>query len=508
MRTAKRPLLIAALLLLLAAVACSPISPVKRGDLAGRVLLDDGGPVGNAVVRLYAPTARPEEPFRETRTDGDGAFSLERVPVGEYNLSVASASLGAGAFERGATVSEGEITELEVEASEVGQLTGVVALSDGAAPRVRVYVPGSPYVTETASGGEYALRGVPEGGYDVVFEQAGYGAESRRVSVVGGETVRAETVTLVRRAPYAAFRAEVEAATVTVDATASESPASRITEYRWEFGDGTTFKGGPVAVHTYASSGRKRITLTVKNAAGYADSVTREVNVRVPQLTFGRGPFSARIPARSAAAWEVLIPAGLPGDLLYFEVAGAESIRVTRGGETYSSSGRQRFTASPRTTTLADPNDLSASAIRVGRTCRGPCVILPNSPGSASLLVNNGGSAALSVTLYLEADRFDDTNEPNDTPARATPLYGNEVGALELIGDLDWFQVMRSGRLLFTGPQAFTAEARVRDGAGKLVATLSSGDSVTVQPGYQVEVRATSRVAGPGGASFYSLEFE
>ena len=70
---------------------------------------------------------------------------------------------------------------------------------------------------------------------------------------------------------------------VVVDASDSEGSESKdgaIQKYEWDFGDGTTSSGRYVVQnHTYSSSGKYTITLTVTNHEGNSDTVKRTFTI-------------------------------------------------------------------------------------------------------------------------------------------------------------------------------------------------------------------------------------
>lgn len=70
----------------------------------------------------------------------------------------------------------------------------------------------------------------------------------------------------------------VEPLEVTVDATSATSQAGAITDYEWDFGDGTS-ASGMVQTHTYDSRGDYRIRLAVTDEAGETATSTQMVRV-------------------------------------------------------------------------------------------------------------------------------------------------------------------------------------------------------------------------------------
>lgn len=96
--------------------------------------------------------------------------------------------------------------------------------------------------------------------------------------------------------------------------------------------------------------------------------------------------------------------------------------------------------------------------IVVPSNCRGSCVILDQ--GTSSLywaeITNNTGET-ITVSLYAFGDLHADENEPhNDSIGQNTPdfdvLVDYESGAIETLGDVDYWRVLGSGYFSFTVP--------------------------------------------------------
>lgn len=83
--------------------------------------------------------------------------------------------------------------------------------------------------------------------------------------------------------PEAAFTSGVanrgSSLTVNVDASSSVENGSEITEYSWDWGDGSAVSNGAQASHTYESAGVYLVALTVKDASGTTNRVTHPVQV-------------------------------------------------------------------------------------------------------------------------------------------------------------------------------------------------------------------------------------
>lgn len=69
-----------------------------------------------------------------------------------------------------------------------------------------------------------------------------------------------------------------------LDGSRSIEPDDFITEYAWDFGDGTT-GSGPMPVHTYNSVGTYTVRLTVKDPDGSTGTTTTTVSVNLPNQT-------------------------------------------------------------------------------------------------------------------------------------------------------------------------------------------------------------------------------
>ena len=81
-------------------------------------------------------------------------------------------------------------------------------------------------------------------------------------------------------APTAAFTFSCSALTCATDASASTGGAGALTSYSWNWGDGSAVGTGLTAGHTYAASGDVQVSLTVRNDAGQAATVSQLLSPR------------------------------------------------------------------------------------------------------------------------------------------------------------------------------------------------------------------------------------
>lgn len=487
--------------------------------LHGTVTLANGSPAAGATITLRFAPGTGSSAERTTTTDAGGNFRLARVRAGVYWLT-AQAGTAQSALITGLEVRENQETSVSVVLSEAGSISGSAVLEDRPTDGgVLVDIAGTPFNATSGADGAYELSGVPSGTFNVSFSAQGYSRfEAEGVEVTGGEATMLADVVLERIAPYASFTVIQSGNVVEVDGSASYDTRGEVVSYAWDFGDGTRVQGGPEVMaltHTYTRSGEFTISLRVTNDRGNSDVGRLTVTVALPQLVMGAAPTVWTLPAGSEAAWDVVVPGGVQGDVLYFDVEGAESIAVRSGASVYYSTefgtfrrlagGAQRM-GDP--VGNGSPPRLEPLAISVGRTCLGPCVLLPNT-GGAVLTVHNPGPGARQVRIHLSAEGFDDLNEPNDQRMGATGLsLGTDAGAIELVGDVDWFRIAVSGRLTFDTAPGLPLRAALYGASGAPLTTLSSGVPVNVTAGDFVQVRAQQAEAAPSGVSTYYLSLE
>jgi PKD repeat protein len=98
-------------------------------------------------------------------------------------------------------------------------------------------------------------------------------------------------------APAAAFTSTPAPATTTsavsFDGSGSTDSNATITDYTWDFGDGTTqdAHGNPITSHPYTSPGKYVVTLIVTNSNGESESTTQMVTVdAAPTASFTASP--------------------------------------------------------------------------------------------------------------------------------------------------------------------------------------------------------------------------
>ncbi len=509
-----RVLLLAALLLLVVALsACIRQPAVPTGVLYGTVALESGTPASGATLTLMAEPGGAALPTRTVTADTGGAFRFNQVRAGQYWLT-ALAGTAHGALLSDVNVEENVELVLNVTLLGTGTVQGAAVRGDRPADGgVNVRLTGTPLTTTTGANGAYELVGVPAGTFDLHFALTGYDpAQANSVLVTSGATTLVPNVVLQRVAPYAQFNLTQVGTTISVDASGSYDPGGNIVRYTWDFGDGTRIAGDRLITHThqYTRSGTWTVSLTVLNQRGNSDTARATVTTTLPQLLAGRS-HDVVVPANSNAHFDVVVPVGLSGNVLYLEAEGATSVQVSRGTDVFFSTAAGTFRRlGPGASVEWGDDDaaLTPASINVARVCRGACVLLPRAGGVATLTIHNPGASALPVRVHLPVEPFHDLNEPNGLRSQATPLTDLDSGAIELVGDVDWFQVTRSGTLTFDAPSPLNLQATLIDPQDGPFRTLRNGEWAGVLAGDLVEVRAVQPEAGPSGVSTYHLTLQ
>src|SRR5262249_14705687 len=90
------------------------------------------------------------------------------------------------------------------------------------------------------------------------------------------------------KVPVATFKFACSGLTCSFDGSASHDSDGTITNYAWDFGDGTTPAGattaGPTVGHMYAAAGTYIVKLTVTDNGGATGIQSKAVTVTVPNI--------------------------------------------------------------------------------------------------------------------------------------------------------------------------------------------------------------------------------
>jgi len=287
-------------------------------------------------------------------TDADGAFLLESVPPGVYNVSASVA--GQAGIQPGVQVMPRAATQVNIDVVPVGAVTGKVAL--GAATGnagIAVWLAGTSVTAFTGDNGAFSMTGVPVGTYTVLATTAGYSVEQASGQVVAaGATRTVPDMTLALTSNHIPSIETLtsdpiqvqQAGSVTIDAEAADSDGDPLT-YAWTAASGVlSGSGSSVQWVAPGSDGSYAITLVVSDDRGgaVAGAVTILVSTDEP-------PNSA--PSLTAIA---LAPGGpyAGGLAVSAQVTGTDSDGDTLSyvwsatGGSFGGSGRSVTWTSPR----------------------------------------------------------------------------------------------------------------------------------------------------------------
>lgn len=147
---------------------------------------------------------------------------------------------------------------------------------------------GRSYTRDNAAGAQHLLGPTFET-YGISQPEAGTWTAhlfGRQVAAQGEETrLVVHQPAYLNALPTAAFTQTAAGRTVTGDASGSNDSDGSITEYVWDFGDGTSATGSPVS-HAYTTPGTYLTTLAVKDNRGGEAFTSAATTVVIPRYTF------------------------------------------------------------------------------------------------------------------------------------------------------------------------------------------------------------------------------
>jgi PKD repeat protein len=195
---------------------------------------------------------------------------------------------------------------------------------------------------------------------------------------VAGHYAIGTTGTAANVAPTASFTATAQGLSTSVDGRLSVDPdGGAISQYRWDFGDGTTGTG-VTATHAYTRSGTFTVRLTVTDAAGATGSTERQVTVVEPAnepptaaFTSTSTDLTAAVDARSSGDPD--------GTVASYTWAWGDSTPNGAGAtaaHTYSAAGTYQVTL-----TVTDDDGASSKVTRA---------VVVTAPGTARPLASDG----------------------------------------------------------------------------------------------------------------------
>lgn len=222
---------------------------------------------------------------------------------------------------------------------------------------------------------------------------------------------------------------------------------------------------------------------------------------------------SGTIPAGGATIVPVEIRSGvkLGSDVIYYEIDTGTSatLQVSNGfGVTLASSSSPEFFAPGSEAMPLSDAAYSPLAIGTALKCRGACVIEPVDGSGTTLRtvrITNLTDSPLNYSLYVYGEKFQDTGEPrNNSPETPSPLLSTESGAIEVLGDNDYFRVEQTGVYSFRA--GGSPQLRLRAEVVGENVIMTDGSQTGLFEGDLIRVFSDSGYAGSPAASRYSFE--
>jgi uncharacterized repeat protein (TIGR01451 family) len=119
-----------------------------------------------------------------------------------------------------------------------------------------------------------------------------------------------------------------------------------VTDWSWDFGDGTPAGAGELPVHTFAAAGPHDVVLTVTDSAGRTGSVTHTIDVQ-----------GTDVPADPVAAFAVTTPAPTAGAPVSFDAGGSSDSDGSIVGYAWNFGDDATATGATPSHTYARPGD-------------------------------------------------------------------------------------------------------------------------------------------------------
>lgn len=269
---------------------------VLKGSIVGKITNKDSNK-GMENGEVKASSTEFEEVV-VLKTDSDGNYKFELLPIGDYSLRVTIDGFEPKFIEKVGVV-DGESTTLNIELTPLNTL-GIVAglitdveTKDGIVD-VQVVDSNGVFSTTSLNDGSYILSGLPEGIYGLEVSANGFVTETvELVAVLKGNSTIVD-FSLTPLPPKAKFSETNNVGNLPLIVTFKDESEGRTTEWLWTFGDGdSSTEQNPE--HVYAKAGIFNVILTVTSPGG-ADTVIK------PNLVAVTGP--------PIAEFETIVTAG------------------------------------------------------------------------------------------------------------------------------------------------------------------------------------------------------
>lgn len=210
-----------------------------------------------------------------------------------------------------------------------------------------------------------------------------------------------------------------------------------------------------------------------------------------------------------AAVYEMVLDSSdLDFEAVFFELDSTLDLYVYRSnGNLYAtSSSAAFFGAGTMGLSAAATTSEIQPAVVISQTCRGSCVI--RNADSARFFVgieNNSGSTA-SFSLYAYAAAYADSGEfENNFQSTAIGIgAGGDSGAIEYIGDVDYYRPMQSGSLTFDTSATVPVEATIiTENGNRFPMTPRVGERVETTDLIEVRVAGSDEAAVSSNSTYF-----
>ncbi|UCH26205.1 MAG: hypothetical protein JSV66_00735 [Trueperaceae bacterium] len=241
-----------------------------------------------------------------------------------------------------------------------------------------------------------------------------------------------------------------------------------------------------------------------------------------PEVLDGAGPTQATssiVLPRESIWFRVDISSTVTssGEAIYYELdalgdaikdgsgGGLEIQLYNSGGTVLANSRSAAYFESGSSSLVAGA--LSGQGISINWFCLGACIIEDTATQTRFVRVRNTTDATVDFDLFVYVRDYVDTGEPeNDQLATAIPLSISDAGAVESLGDVDYYEVGSNGVLLFSSDTSIDLQAQIVDSLDRSIGQpLSPGESAPVFVGDFIRVSSVDGRAGAQDVSGYDL---
>lgn len=168
----------------LAVTEASGIEPIAYGAIGGTVKADGGQFIVGATV-----TVQGDAFSKSVETGGDGAYLIEEVPVGEYNVTASAEGFYSNSAQE--TVIEGQLVDVNFILQPIPTYTvsGTVKDIDTVEPLAgaTVVIDGTSWVATTDENGYYMMVGIVVGEHTITASKVGYNSMTSTISIVDAD---------------------------------------------------------------------------------------------------------------------------------------------------------------------------------------------------------------------------------------------------------------------------------------------------------------------------------